>query len=186
MSRHGCDPLLVTARLRLRLPAPQDAAFVHRLLNDPDWLLNIGDRGVYSEADALRYIEERLLASHRAHGFGLWVMEPRGGGPALGLAGLLKRDELPDADLGYALAPEARQQGYALEAAACALRFAWQAKGLQRVIAIVQPFNHPSRRVLEKLGMQLEGLIPFNGRDTCLYGLSNSSHTMRFAPPSAT
>jgi [ribosomal protein S5]-alanine N-acetyltransferase len=185
MSAEDDAGLLVTPRLRLRLPATHDAPFVQRLLNDPEWLRNIGDRGVHSEADARAYIEARLMASHLRHGFGLWVVEPRAGGAALGLAGILKRDELPDADLGYALAPEARQRGYALEAARCALEFAW-AKGLQRVLAIVQPANQPSRRILEKLGMQFEGLMPFNGRETCLYGVVNSSHTMRFPPPSAT
>jgi RimJ/RimL family protein N-acetyltransferase len=164
-------PLLKTARLRLRLPEPGDTHFLLRLLNDPDWLRYIGDRGVRNEADALVFIEQRLLAAHREHGFGLWVVEALDGGAALGLCGLLKRDELPDADLGYAFLPEARGHGFAFEAAQCALRFATGEKSMRRVLAIVQADNQPSRQLLEKLGMHFAGVIRFAGRDTCLYQL---------------
>lgn len=163
--------MLMTARLRLRLPVPADAPFLLRLLNDPDWLRHIGDRGVYNEADALVFIEERLLASHRQHGFGLWVVEPLAGGSALGLCGLLKRDELPAADVGYAFLPEARGHGFAFEAAQRALRFATGDRGMPRVLAIVQAGNQASRSLLEKLGMQFAQMIQIGGRETCLYQL---------------
>ncbi|MET0281192.1 MAG: GNAT family N-acetyltransferase [Steroidobacteraceae bacterium] len=162
---------LTTARLALRRPEPSDAEFILRLVNDPDWLRYIGDRGVRTLEEASAFIDERLLGSFHQHGFGLWVVEPRAGGAALGLCGLLKRDELEHVDVGYAFLPEARQRGYALEAARCAVAFATATLGMRHLVAIVQPANEPSRRVLEKLGMRLQGMIAFNGRETCLYGL---------------
>ena len=69
------------------------------------------------------------------------------------------------------LAPEARGRGFALEAARCTLGFATGERGMQRVLAIVQADNQPSRGLLEKLGMNFAGIIQFGGRDTCLYQL---------------
>jgi RimJ/RimL family protein N-acetyltransferase len=165
----------VTARLSLRRPTAGDAAFMLRLVNDPDWLRFIGDRDVHTEAEAVSFIEERLLGSFHQHGFGLWVVQPREGGAALGLCGLLRREELTHADVGYAFLPEARRRGFALEAASCVLEFARQTLGMQHVVAIVQPANLPSRRVLAQLGMSFAGMIPVNGRETCLYALEASA-----------
>lgn len=143
-------------RLSLRKPARRDASFILRLLNDPDWLTYIGDRGVRSEAEALDYIIDRLLPSFTRHGFGLWVVEPREGGAPLGLCGLLKRDMLADVDLGYAFLAEARGQGFAEEAARSVLRHAASELGLRRVVAIIRPGNAASERLAEKLGMMPE------------------------------
>lgn len=147
---------LVSERLRLRRPVRGDAAFILRLLNDPDWLNYIGDRGVRSEAEARHYITDRLLPTFDQHGFGLWIVEPRDGGPQLGLCGLLKRDTLPDVDLGYAFLAEARGQGYAEEATRCVLKHAAGELGLRRVVAIIRPGNAASERLAEKLGMVAE------------------------------
>jgi hypothetical protein len=52
-------PALQTPRLRLRpLDARRDAAAMLALLTDAAWLRFIGDRGVRSEAEAARYIEQ--------------------------------------------------------------------------------------------------------------------------------
>jgi ribosomal-protein-alanine N-acetyltransferase len=147
---------LSTDRLTLRLPAEADADFFVRLLNDADWLRFIGDRGVRNPADARSYIEEKLLASFRQHGFGLWVVESRADGKALGICGLLKRDTLDDIDVGFAFLPEARGVGYGTEAARRVLEFAAADLGLSRIVAITVPANAPSARLLERLGLSCE------------------------------
>ncbi len=145
--------LLTTERLRLRLPRLEDASFIQKLLNDPDWLRNIGDRGVRNTDDAARYIDERLLDSFRRHGFGLWLVESRTGAEPLGLCGLLKRDFIDDVDIGYAFLPGARGQGHAFEAAQCAMRFAREELDHKRVVALVMRENISSVRLLTRLGM---------------------------------
>lgn len=147
---------LLTPRLAMRMPAATDAGFILRLLNDPGWLRYIGDRGVRDEAGALGYIEDRLLAGFRQHGFGLWIVEPREGGAPLGVCGLLKRPDLADVDLGFAFMPEARGQGIAQEAARRTLEHAANELGLRRVVAITLPDNAASSRLLLRLGMTRE------------------------------
>ena len=149
-------PKLFTNRLHLRKPTIGDAAFFVRLMNDPDWLRYIGDRGVRTESDAAAYIEDRLLDSFRRFGFGLWVVETRDDETPVGICGLLKRDTLDDVDLGFAFLPEARGRGYAVESARFVLALAADGYGLGGVVAITVPENEASARVLERLGMTHE------------------------------
>ena len=143
--------IATTSRLRLRELTYDDAAFVMELVNDPDWLRFIGDRNVHSLEDARGYVD-RVRASYDMHGFGLWVVEPLAGGGPVGLAGLLKRVTLEHPDLGFAFLPAGRGQGYALEATSAVLALARERIGLARVLAITNPDNVASQRVLERVG----------------------------------
>jgi RimJ/RimL family protein N-acetyltransferase len=149
------EVVAVTPRLRLRWLDAGDAAFVLELLNDPDWIRNIGPRDVHTLEAAARYIEERFQPGYRRHGFGLNLVEARHGGEALGLCGLIKRDTLDDLDLGFAFLPRHRGHGYALEAAQAVMRQA-AALGVSRVVAIVLPGNAASLRLLGRLGFRYE------------------------------
>ena len=149
-------PEFETPRLTLRRLVLDDAAFITRLLNEPSFLANIGDRGVRNVEDARRYLEAGPFAMYDRFGFGLWQVTRRADGAAVGMCGLLKRDNLPDVDLGYAYLPDYWGQGFAFEAAAATLRHAARKFALERVIAVVSPGNHASIRVLKKLDMRLE------------------------------
>lgn len=145
-----------TDRLVLRRLRLEDAPFILVLLNDPDWLRFIGDRGVRTLEDAEKYIRTGPIESYARHGFGLFLTELKADGTPIGLCGLLKRDVLEDVDVGYAFLPDFRGNGYAFEAAAAALRFGKETIGLKRVAAITNPENARSIRVLEKLGLAYE------------------------------
>ena len=147
---------LHTARLVLRPLHAGDAPFILRLLNDPSWLQYIGDRGVRSVEDAIRYIETGPVFMYARYGLGLYHVRVAADGQPVGVCGLLKRETLEDVDLGYALLPEFRGQGYAREAAAAVLSYGRQALALTRIVAIVLRHNVPSRRLLEALGFVAE------------------------------
>ena len=148
--------VIETQRLTLDELAPPDAPFIVELLNDPAFLANIGDRGVRDHDDALRYIANGPAASYAKHGFGLWLVRDKASGERLGLSGLLRRDTLPDADIGYAFLPRYRGQGYAVEACQAVIAHARQPLDLPRVLAIVSPGNEASTRVLEKIGLRYQ------------------------------
>ena len=160
--RHNSAPPLQiaeTSRLTLRHVGLDDAAFFLRLVNEPSWIANIGDRGVRSLADAERYIETRTLAMYRTLGFGMYVLAAKPQGQPIGVCGFFKRESLPDVDLGFALLPEFWGQGYALEAAAAVMQYGQQTLGFARVLGITNPDNHRSGRLLEKLGFRYERLV---------------------------
>lgn len=152
--------VLCTARLRLDQlqESDADAAFVLELLNDPDFIRHIGDKRVRDATDARRYIAEGPRASYARHGFGLWKAMLLETGEAAGMCGLLKRDHLPDADIGYAWLPRFRGRGLAAEAAAAVLAHALGPLRRPRVLAIVSEGNLASQRLLRTLGMECLGL----------------------------
>lgn len=151
--------ILKTDRLRLRELTTEDAAFMLKLLNEPSFIRNIGDRGVRTLEEARSYISNRIAASYKEHGFGLWLVEENESGEAIGVCGLLKREWLEDVDLGYALLPEYWSKGYATEAASATVAYAREALGLARVVAITDPDNQSSIKLLERIGFDHERMV---------------------------
>jgi RimJ/RimL family protein N-acetyltransferase len=151
---------LTSARLRLRRLVDHDSSFILRLLNEPSWLKYIGDRGVRTLDHARDYIRNGPQRMYASSGFGLFVIEPiKEPFMPMGLCGLLRRSNLPDVDIGFALLPEYWGQGFALEAAEATLRYAREVHALDRIAAITLPGNASSRRLLEKLGLKCEGTV---------------------------
>lgn len=157
--------VLETERLRLRKLTTDDAGFILNLVNDPDWIRYIGDRGVRSLRDATQFIAEGPLASYSSYGYGLWLAELKDSGRAAGLCGVLKRKHLEHPDLGYALLPEFRHQGLALEACRSVVDYAREKLGTRTLLAVVSPENGRSLSLLEKLGFVCVGKVAMPGQE---------------------
>lgn len=161
-----------TPRLILRRLEERDAEFVFTLVNDSAWLQFIGDKGVRTLDDARAYLRNGPLDMYAKHGHGLYCVETKVDGGAIGMCGLIKRDTLPDVDLGYAFLPQARGGGYAFEAASATMTYARETLDLQRILAIVSPGNARSIALLEKLGFRFEKALrlpPKEEQETLLY-----------------
>jgi len=154
---------LITERLSLRKLTFKDAEFIFELLNDPDWIRYIGDRGVRTLDDAQAYIRKGPMTMYDKHGFGLYLVEVRETGKAVGLSGLLKRDALDDVDIGFAFLPSARGVGYAREAARAVIEEASTHHRLRRLAAITSVDNDSSIRLLEREGFRFEKLLTMPG-----------------------
>lgn len=148
-----------TERLKIRPLTTEDADFILELLNDPSFIKNIGDRNVRSIADAQAYILNGPVTSYTKNGFGLCLVTLKETGESMGMCGLINREQLEDIDLGYAFLPRYWSKGYALEAAKAMLEFGWDTAELKRIVAITDPSNTPSNRVLEKLGFVFEKMV---------------------------
>ena len=157
--------VLETERTIVRWMTADDAAFILQLVNDPDWLRYIGDRGVRTLDDARAYLEKGPIDMYRRLGFGTYVVVLKETGALMGSCGLVKRDGLDDVDIGFAFLPEHRGQGYALESADAVRNYAIVTLGLKRLVAIVSPANQPSIRLLEKLGFRYERPVKLPGDD---------------------
>lgn len=151
---------LETERLILRPLTLEDSPFILKLLNEPSFLEHIGDRGVRDLETARTYLLTGPLDSYARHGLGLLHVGLRGEATSLGICGLLRRPGLlEDPDLGFAFLPAWWGGGYAFEAAEAVLAWGPAALGLQRILAITSPANPRSIRLLEKLGLRLEGRV---------------------------
>jgi RimJ/RimL family protein N-acetyltransferase len=148
-----------TERLVIRWLTTDDAPFILELVNDPDWLKYIGDKGVRTLDDARNYLVNGPIDMVRRLGFGSFLVEMKETGESMGTCGLIKRDGLADVDIGFAFLPAYRTKGYAFEAASAVLSYGRDAFGMKRVVAIATPDNASSARLLEKLGFRLERMV---------------------------
>ena len=152
--------ILETERLNVReLSTDDDAEFVYELLNTPKFIKYIGDRGVRSVEDAAGFIESRYRVSYLNNGFGLYVVEQKSDGVAVGLCGFVRRDTLPGPDIGFAFLPEFEGVGYGFESADAMMKYGRETLGFTRVLAITSLDNEASIRLLEKLGFKFEKLV---------------------------
>lgn len=161
--------VLKTERLLLRPFMTDDAPFALALLNEPSFLHFIGDKNVRSLEEARQYILAGPIASYTQNDFGLLVIELEDSHTPIGMCGLLKRVELSDPDIGFAFLPDYWGQGFAFEAATAVMKDARERLKLSQILAIVNPDNHASIKLLERLGLRFERLKG----DIKLYALPN-------------
>ncbi|MBC7899691.1 MAG: GNAT family N-acetyltransferase [Saprospiraceae bacterium] len=151
--------ILETERLILRLVKERDAEFVLDLLNQPSFIEFIGDRGVRTLEEARNYIQTRFTKSYEDNGHSLYLVELKESSTPIGLCGFVKRDTLPDPDIGFAFLPQFGGKGYAVEAARGVMEYGRDVLKFERVLAITTQNNESSGRLLDKIGFEFERLI---------------------------
>jgi [ribosomal protein S5]-alanine N-acetyltransferase len=153
-----------TERLLMRRFTLDDAPFFRALVNDAGWKRFIGERHVHTDDDARAYLTKSYLANYDRNGFGLYLASLKDGTP-IGMCGLIKRDGLDDADIGFAFLEKWCGKGYALEAAHASLIYGRDVLKKSRVVAIVMPENKSSITLLEKIGLRFEENIRMKPED---------------------
>ena len=151
--------VLETRRLILRQLSSEDAEFILQLLNEPSWIRFIGNKGVRTLEDARSYILNGPVDMYSRLGFGLYLVEEKEEGLAIGICGLIKRDTLEDVDIGFAFLPAFWGNGYAYESASAVMKYGRTNFGLNRLAAITSGDNYVSVRLLEKLGFNFEKML---------------------------
>ena len=153
--------ILTTNRLSLRKFSKEDAGFILELTNTTGFLKNVGDHKIRTLEDAENYIVNRLSASYEKYGFGFWVCEIRESGIPAGMCGLVKRD-------GF----EYPEIGFATEVALAVKQYAGKELSLEFIMAIANPGNDASIRVLSKLGLPETGRtrLPGELEDVLVFG----------------
>ncbi|TQV87916.1 GNAT family N-acetyltransferase [Aliikangiella coralliicola] len=155
--------LIETDRLALREFNLDDADFILKLVNEPSWIKNIGDKNVHTIADAQNYLLQGPIKSYQDNGFGLYMAELKLKGTPVGMCGLVKRDGLENPDIGFAMMPEFWGMGLASEAARAVLVHAKETQKIERVLGITSLENSSSMRVLEKAGLKFDKMISLPG-----------------------
>ena len=148
--------VLETERLMLRRFTVDDAPFVLTLLNEPSFVRYIGDKMVRDLESARNYLLNGPIASYERNGFGLYAMELKESHTLTGMCGFLKRNELPDPDIGFALLPDFWGKGLAFEAAAAVMKDGRERLNIHRVLAITSLDNDASINLLQRLGFRLD------------------------------
>jgi RimJ/RimL family protein N-acetyltransferase len=99
----------------------------------------------------------KIEAHFEEHGFGIWALEIVEARAFAGVVGLwVPRFEAhftPCVEIGWRMAREYWNQGYATEGARAVLQFGFETREMSEIVSFTVPGNLPSRRVMEKLGM---------------------------------
>jgi len=163
--------IIETPRLHMRELTIEDADFVFKLVNEPSFLENIGDKGVRNLEDARQFILEGPWTSHRERGYGEFLVELKEGGDPIGLCGLLFRESLNVSDIGCAFLPKYWRRGYAYEAACAVMEYGRSTLGIDKIVGLASEENLASIKMLEKLGMSFERTVKMSDDDpgTALY-----------------
>jgi RimJ/RimL family protein N-acetyltransferase len=165
--------ILETKRLLLSRLSYDHCEFIFELVNEPSFKQFIGDKDVHSPEDARRYLREGPIGNYERFGYGLFLVTVKEAGMPAGICGLVKREEFDDPDLGFAFLDRYRRNGYAGESARVVLEYGFGELGLRRIIAMADPENEPSVRLLETLGFAYERKVrmPDDDHDINLFSL---------------
>jgi RimJ/RimL family protein N-acetyltransferase len=158
---------LETPRLLLRPFAPGDAALVQAVYSDPEVMRYVAT-GPMEDFLLIERLLEDYMAHQRRHGFSFWAVIERSSGTLIGDAGLYQTPA-GEVELGYTLGAAWWGRGYATEAAGRWLSVAFGELGLDEVVALAEPANVASLRVLDKLGMRPDGERIAFGRPHAVY-----------------
>ncbi|MET3711051.1 RimJ/RimL family protein N-acetyltransferase [Sphingomonas trueperi] len=174
-------PVLTTARLRLRPRTVDDAEALFPSLSDPALMT------WWSHAPHETVEQTRASLSRGAPAWRVWAITRGGDDRAIGYVAVGEK-RAAVSEIGYLLARPHWGQGIAEEALTAVLDQLFLAEGQRRVFADTDPDNVYSRRLLERLGFRLEGVLRAEWethigiRDTTLYGLLKEDWTCRPRP----
>ncbi|UFJ61024.1 GNAT family N-acetyltransferase [Brevibacillus sedimenti] len=145
--------MLETDRLLFRPYCLEDLPFLAGLLKDPDVVRYIGHGKPRTDEEVTRFYD--WVQQSYASGLGLMVAVRKQDMQPIGHAGLVQQivDGKPETEIGYWMAKEYWGNGYASEAAMAFREYGVAAKGLRRLICLIQPGNAASARVAQKIGM---------------------------------
>lgn len=167
-------PILETARLTLRPITMRDLDDLQRL--------------IYGDVEATKYLPTRKpwpigetqalvswwVGQWQARNFGVWAVIETATGEFLGDCGLMYMPSVTHTiELMYAFGKSAWGKGYATESAQAAIRHGFDEIGLERIVALAEPENVGSRRVMEKIGMHFDGI------STRYYGAELAAYSLR-------
>lgn len=153
---------LETDRLILRPWEERDLAPYAAIGADPEVMRYFPATRSRAQSDAL---VARLQDRARSHGFSFGVAERKADGRFAGMAGLSPVLDGPLAgrvEIGWSLPRGLWGQGYASEAARAWLAHGFGEMGLEEIVAFTATSNLPSRRVMERIGMQRRADLDFD------------------------
>jgi ribosomal-protein-alanine N-acetyltransferase len=166
-----------TERLVLRAFEPEDAEALFELRTDPEVTRYTGEPPPRSLDEVRREIS--AYPDFERYGFGRWACVYKPDRRIIGFAGLKFLEEIGEVDLGYRFLPTYWGRGLATEAATASIDFGFRTLGLEYIIGLVMHENTASIRVLEKVGMELEGPFEYFGEEVLRYGRSLAANAAR-------
>ncbi len=161
-----------TDRLILRRLDERDVDRIFAMRSDPEVMRFIRAPQNRSETvNWLNLVSSRWASDH----IGFCAIIEKQTDKFAGWCGLWRLKETNEMEIGYAIARDAWGKGFATEAARVFLRYAFEQLKPDKIVAVAEPENMSSRRVMEKLGMKFVKLGEFYNRELVQYVISRES-----------
>jgi RimJ/RimL family protein N-acetyltransferase len=165
------DLQLETERLILRLPRRDDFDRYAELFCHPTAAAGIG--GGVPRGDAWRRFLQ-MPGAWMVQGFAMFSVIEKASGLWIGQTGPWQPEGWPGTEVGYAFHQDARGKGYATEATAAAIDWAFDVLGWREVIHCITPDNFGSQAVARRLGSRNRGPgklpAPLDTREVDIWG----------------
>lgn len=150
---------LETARLRLE---PFELAHfdgLRAMENDPEIMRYISN-GKVKTPEETRETIARVKLRWQQYGFSWWAMREKQSGEVVGAACLqhLANQDGAPLEIGWRLNANHHGKGYATEAAQAIIQFAVEQVGVRYLVAVADPENRASHKVMQRLGMTYKGI----------------------------
>jgi RimJ/RimL family protein N-acetyltransferase len=153
-----------TGRLVLSSAIVEDAPLLQDLFSRPE-VIRFIPQGPRVTIDVARGMVERRAKMEADFGYAPLIIRTKDHAEFVGSAGLLPGRERGEAEIAYHLLPSAWGRGYATEAGGGILGFGFRTVGLGRILGVTYPENLQSWKVLERIGMQYQGLQRYHDID---------------------
>lgn len=168
-------PEIVTDRLHLRAFTLDDLDELYMVFGDAEVMTYISG-GKPRTREATRTGLLRTIEGWRNRGFGLWAVVEKDTDRVIGYCGLIFLEGTTEIELAYGLAKSSWGKGFATEAARASLRYGFEELKLERIVAVVNPQNIPSQRVLEKLRLKYQRNAHHYDADLMYYEISKEDY----------
>lgn len=148
------DAIIETERIILREFVESDFEAVFECNSNPEVQKYTGDVILDSKEQAKRIIKDVWFEDYKKYGYGRWAVVYKEDARVIGFAGLKYLPELNETDLGYRILPKYWGKGLMTEIGREIIKYGFDNFGLDEIIAIAEPENIGSCKVLEKSGLK--------------------------------
>ncbi len=167
--------VLETVRLALRHLTLGDVDAVFAVIGDPETMKFYPQK--FTREDATRWVM-KSQERYRRDGYGLFAVVLKSNSEVIGNCGLMLQDIEGGSvlEVGYHFRRDYWGHGYATEAAAGCMAYAFEHLKAEKVVSLILPENLPSRRVAERNGMTAERQAIFHDLPHLVYAMKREDY----------
>lgn len=161
--------MLETERLFLRPLDENDSDAIYAMRSDKDVMRYIREPQNREETENWIQLVSSRWETEKIGFCGVFEKKNK---KFLGWCGIWRLQETDELEIGYAIAKQFWNRGYATEAACRFLQYVFETLKSDKITAVAEPENAASRRVMEKLGMKFVRIGEFYDRDLAQYAIT--------------
>lgn len=170
-------PTIETERLLLRPLELRDADGMFLLDSNPKVHLYLGNNPVKTIAESIGYIKN-IQEQYKTNGIGRFAVIDKESGEFIGWSGIKfiteeENNHINFYEIGYRFREEFWGKGYAYEAAKAWRDYAFNQLKVDILYASAHIDNIGSRKILEKIGLNLKNEFIWNEKIPCVWYASN-------------